>query len=83
MTAVASETTVAKKKVTVLGAGERLLCDCTLPRAYRVDASGVVGLTTALNIQLQGNYSVTIIAEIMPSDPSSIKYTSRWAVGCI
>ena len=83
MTAVATETTVEKKKVIVLGAGERLLCDCTLPRAYRFDASGVVGLTTALNIQLQGNYRVTVVTEIMPSDPSSIKYTRRWAVGCI
>ena len=83
MSAVASETSVEKKKVIVLGAGERLLCDCTLLRAYRVNASGVVGLTTALNIQRQGNYSVTVISEIIPSDPYSIKYTSKWAVGCI
>jgi len=36
-------------------------------------------LTTALSIQLQGNYVVTVVSEIIPSDPSSIKYTSRWA----
>ena len=83
MTSVANETSVDKKRVIVLGAGERLLCDCTLPRAYQVDASGVVGLTTALKIQLQGNYMVTIVSELIPSDPSSIKYTSKWAVGCI
>jgi hypothetical protein len=60
------------------------LCDCnTLPRAYQIDLSGVVGLTTALRLQVQGNYMVTIVSEIIPSDPSSIKYTSRWAVGCI
>jgi hypothetical protein len=81
MTSVENETSV-EKKIIVLGAGERPLCDCTLPRAYQVDA-GVVGLTTALKIQLQGNYVVTIISEVMPSDPGSIKYTSRWAVGCI
>ena len=86
MAAVANEISVEKKKVIiVLGAGERLLYDCNLPRAYRGDASlaGVVGLTTALNIQRQGNYKVTVVSEIIPSDPSSIKYTSRWAVGCI
>jgi len=26
---------------------------------------------------------VTVVSEIMPNDPASIKYTSRWAVGCI
>ena len=81
---VANKTSAEKKKVIILlGAGERLLYDCTLPRAYRGDASGVVGLTTALNIQRQGNYRVTVVSEIIPSDPSSIKYTSRWAVGYI
>ena len=83
MNPVANETSVDKKKVIVLGAGERHLCDCTLPRAYQIGASGVVGLTTALKIQLQGNYMVTIVSEILPSDPSSIKYTSKWAVSCI
>ena len=82
MTSV-NDTSVEKKKIIVLGAGERTLCDCTLPRAYQVDASGVVGLTTALKIQQQGNYVVTIVSEMMPSDPGSTKYTSRWAVGYI
>lgn len=82
MAAVANETSVEKKNIIVLGAGECLLCDCTLSRAYRVDASGVVGLTAALTIQLQGNYRVTVVSEILPSDPFSIKYTSKWAVGC-
>ena len=83
MTPVANEPSVKKKNIIVLGAGERPLRDCTLPRAYQIDASGVVGLTTALRIQVQGNYMVTVVSEIIPSDPSSIKYTSRWAVGCI
>ena len=83
MTPVANETSVEKKRIIVLGAGERALCDCTIPRSYQVDAPGVVGLTTALRIQVQGNYTVTIVSEIIPSDPSSIKYTSRWAVSCI
>ena len=83
MTPVVNETSVGKKKIIVLGAGERPLCDCTLPRSYQVDATGVVGLTTALRIQVQGNYMVTVVSDIIPSDPSSIKYTSRWAVGYI
>jgi len=41
--------------------------------------AGVVGLTTALIIQLQGNYRVTVISEIIPGDPKSIRYTSSWA----
>lgn len=41
--------------------------------------AGVIGLTTALKIQLQGVYNVTIIAETLPSDPQSIRYTSSWA----
>ncbi|TDL21987.1 nucleotide-binding domain-containing protein [Rickenella mellea] len=39
---------------------------------------GVVGLSTALKIQERG-YSVTIIAETLPSDPKTIRYTSHWA----
>ena len=46
-------------------------------------AVGVVGLTTALKLQEKGGYSVTIIAEIFPNDPLSIKYTSNWAVRLI
>lgn len=63
-----------------------LLCPCTLSRAHDLNRIvihlGVVGLTTALKIQLQGNYRVTVVSEIIPSDPKSIKYTSRWAVRC-
>jgi hypothetical protein len=42
---------------------------------------GVVGLTTAVRLQEQGKYDVTIIAEVFPEDPKTIKYTSQWAVG--
>ncbi|TFK49360.1 D-amino-acid oxidase [Heliocybe sulcata] len=41
--------------------------------------AGVVGLTTALKIQEQGGYQVIIIADILPSDPKSIRYCSHWA----
>ncbi|EAU82893.1 D-amino-acid oxidase [Coprinopsis cinerea okayama7 len=41
--------------------------------------AGVIGLTTALKIQEQEGYQVTIVAEIFPTDPKSIKYTSQWA----
>jgi len=41
--------------------------------------AGVVGLTTALRIQEKGGYSCTIVAELFPTDPKSIKYTSHWA----
>lgn len=45
-----------------------------------VIGAGVVGLTTALKIQEQGTYRVTIVAENFPTDPKSIRYTSHWAV---
>ncbi|KAJ7270844.1 hypothetical protein C8J57DRAFT_1319890 [Mycena rebaudengoi] len=41
--------------------------------------AGVVGLTTAVRIQETGAYQVTIVAEVLPSDPKCIKYTSHWA----
>ena len=41
---------------------------------------GVVGLTTALKIQEKGGYHVTIVAEVFPTDPKTIRYTSLWAV---
>ncbi|KAK4058755.1 carboxypeptidase Y-deficient [Microbotryomycetes sp. JL221] len=47
------------------------------PHAVIVGA-GVVGLSTALQLQNRG-YEVTIIAEHMPGDPKTIKYTSPWA----
>ena len=50
------------------------------PRAVCTICAGVVGLTTALRLQETGRYQVTIVAEFIPSDPKSIKYTSQWAV---
>ncbi|TFY61572.1 hypothetical protein EVJ58_g4426 [Rhodofomes roseus] len=44
-----------------------------------VIGAGVVGLTTAITIQEQGGYNVTIVAETWPSDPKTVKYTSFWA----
>ncbi|TFK28533.1 D-amino-acid oxidase [Coprinopsis marcescibilis] len=41
--------------------------------------AGVIGLTTALRLQEQGGYQVTIVAENLPTDPKTIKYTSLWA----
>ncbi|KAF9003344.1 hypothetical protein BDQ17DRAFT_1356047 [Cyathus striatus] len=41
--------------------------------------AGVVGLTTALKLQQEGRYNVTIIAETFPNDPNTIRYTSHWA----
>jgi len=41
--------------------------------------AGVIGLTTALRLQELGSNHVTVIADILPSDPKSIRYTSRWA----
>ena len=41
--------------------------------------AGVIGLSTALKVQENG-YAVTILAETLPSDPKSIRYTSQWAV---
>ncbi|KAJ6590474.1 D-amino-acid oxidase [Mycena vulgaris] len=49
------------------------------PKQVVVVGAGVVGLTTALLIQERGGYHVTIVAEILPSDPKNIKYTSHWA----
>ncbi|KAF9442840.1 D-aspartate oxidase, partial [Macrolepiota fuliginosa MF-IS2] len=43
---------------------------------------GVVGLTTALEIQQrgQGKYRVTVVADAFPGDPGTgVKYTSQWA----
>ncbi|CAK5272218.1 unnamed protein product [Mycena citricolor] len=51
----------------------------TQTKSIVVIGAGVVGLTTALRIQEQGGYSVTILAEIFPSDTKNIKYTSHWA----
>ncbi|KAF9788342.1 D-amino-acid oxidase [Thelephora terrestris] len=44
-----------------------------------VIGAGVVGLTTAIRIQEHGGYHVTIVAETVPGDTKSIRYTSPWA----
>lgn len=44
---------------------------------------GVIGLTTALRILEKGPYQVEIIAEVIPTDPKNIKYTSHWAASVI
>ncbi|KAJ7669020.1 D-amino-acid oxidase [Mycena rosella] len=49
------------------------------PKQVVVLGAGVVGLTTAVRIQERGGYHVSIVAEILPSDPKNIKYTSHWA----
>jgi len=49
------------------------------PKQVVIIGAGVVGLTTAVRIQERGGYQVEIVAEILPSDPKSIKYTSHWA----
>ncbi|KAF7761404.1 hypothetical protein Agabi119p4_9396 [Agaricus bisporus var. burnettii] len=44
--------------------------------------AGVVGLTTALEIQQRGNgkYRVTLVADAYPGDPDTgVRYTSQWA----
>ncbi|KAG8815673.1 hypothetical protein FRC20_002983 [Serendipita sp. 405] len=40
--------------------------------------AGVVGLSTALQL-IERGFSVTIVAECLPEDEKSIKYTSHWA----
>ncbi|KAL1741838.1 hypothetical protein HDZ31DRAFT_84570 [Schizophyllum fasciatum] len=44
-----------------------------------VIGAGVVGLTTAVSVQEQGDYDVTVLADVFPSDPKSVNYTSHWA----
>ncbi|KAJ7207059.1 hypothetical protein GGX14DRAFT_635946 [Mycena pura] len=49
------------------------------PKQLVLIGAGVVGLTTAVRVQEKGGYQVTVVAELFPSDPKSIKYTSHWA----
>ena len=42
-----------------------------------------MGLSTAIKVQEHGGYRVTVVAEIVPGDPKSIRYTSSWAVSFI
>jgi D-amino-acid oxidase len=44
-----------------------------------VIGAGVIGLSTAIKVQERGAYSVTILAEVFPTDSKCIKYTSHWA----
>lgn len=44
-----------------------------------VIGAGVIGLTTAIKIQERGGYRVTVIAEALPGDLKTSKYTSPWA----
>ncbi|KAG6850028.1 hypothetical protein H0H93_002232 [Arthromyces matolae] len=44
-----------------------------------VIGAGVIGLTTAITIQEQRGHMVTIVAELLPSDPKSPRYASHWA----
>ncbi|KAL4251957.1 DAMOX/DASOX family protein [Abortiporus biennis] len=46
-----------------------------------VIGAGIVGLTTALKIQEQEGYKVTIVAEQFCTDPKNVRYTSLWAGG--
>jgi len=73
-----------KKRVVVLGAGIYKLLPSSSPSSnlwfYRTILSGVIGLTTALRIQEKGLYQVEIIADVLPTDPKTYKYTSQWAV---
>lgn len=69
-----------KKQVIVLGAGAYYLLTMD-DSIYLFIYSGVIGLTTALRI-LEKGYQVEIIAEMIPTDPKNIKYTSHWAVSC-
>ncbi|KAG6808549.1 hypothetical protein H0H92_003759 [Tricholoma furcatifolium] len=41
--------------------------------------AGVIGLTTAVKIQESGKYSVSLLAEVLPTDEKTTKYTSHWA----
>lgn len=68
------------KKVVVIGAGTQLIPLRSSPSTNQHRPLGVVGLTTALRIQEVGKYNCTIVAEVLPSDPKTIKYTSHWAV---
>ena len=74
----------AKKRVVVLGAGIYELSPSSSLSSdlwfCRTILSGVIGLTTALLIQEKGFYQVEIIADVLPTDPKTYRYTSQWAV---
>lgn len=50
------------------------------PLKINILGAGVVGLSTALEVQQAYPHArIAIISEIFPGDPKSIKYTSIWA----
>lgn len=49
-------------------------------RNVTVLGAGVIGLTTALKIQQQGGYQVTVLAQDFPTDPTTVTYASLSAV---
>ncbi|KAG6808550.1 hypothetical protein H0H92_003760 [Tricholoma furcatifolium] len=55
------------------------MADSNSKKKVIVLGAGVIGLTTAIAIQEKGGFDVTIVAELLPSDPKSTKYTSHWA----
>ena len=68
------------KKVVVLGAGASIRL-CAPVKSFKCFIHfRCIGLTTALKIQERDGYQVTIVAESLPGDVKSIKYTSHWAV---
>jgi hypothetical protein len=72
-----------KQSVFVVGAGEHRLtmffsCSSTILNRRSVHCSGVVGLSTAIRV-LEAGYDVTLFAEVFPTDPKTVKYTSFWA----
>jgi hypothetical protein len=68
-----------KPEVVVLGAGQFMHTPVSVYILTWLRV-GVIGLTTALKIIETGQYTVSILAETLPSDPKSIRYTSHWAV---
>jgi hypothetical protein len=68
------------KEVVVIGAGILKIFQYPSLEGESPDRVGVVGLTTAIRIQEHGGYHVTIVAETIPGDTKSIRYTSPWAV---
>jgi len=72
-----SKSSSPQKHVVVLGAGMLFwYFEASIVRWHI--CIGVVGLSTALRLQEKG-HQVTIVAEILPTDPKTIKYTSHWA----
>ncbi len=48
--------------------------------ACHLSFAGVIGLSTALKIQEEGGYHVTVLAQHLPEDPKDAYYSSCWAV---